>query len=404
MTSNTAISMRGIGKRYVIGEAWRQRQVREILAEPWRLFGARSEGRELWALRDVSLDVAHGEVVGVVGRNGAGKSTMLKILSRITEPTEGEATLSGRLASLLEVGTGFHPELTGRENVFLNGTILGMSRAEIRRKFDEIVAFADIGALLDTPVKRYSSGMFVRLAFAVAAHVDPDILMVDEVLSVGDVAFQRKCLGKVESITREGRTVVIVSHNMATINDLCTKVLWLERGSVVAYGSAAEVVSRYLSHGIEANLVWSPRRDATDAFSFHEVRIEAPGAELSDAFPADVPIRLRFDFTVHRAMPATRLSFNVITEMGTTILTSASTDAGDALNVELAPGRQALAATIPAHLLRPGRYMVSISEPVGDISIIHEGALSFSVTEQNSVAARDQRTALITPILPWVRP
>jgi lipopolysaccharide transport system ATP-binding protein len=396
----TAISMQGVGKRYAIGEPWRQAQIRELLSEPWRLFRGRPKGRELWALRNVTLDIPPGEILGVVGRNGAGKSTMLKILSRITEPTEGVATLYGRLASLLEVGTGFHPELTGRENIFLNGTILGMNRAEIRRKFDEIVAFADIGPLLDTPVKRYSSGMFVRLAFAVAAHVDPDILLVDEVLAVGDVAFQRKCLGKVESITREGRTVVIVSHNMAVISQLCQKVLWLEQGSIAAYGPSSSVVSEYLSHGLESNLSWAPRRDATPAFSFHEVRIEAPEAD-HDAFPSDVAIRVIFDFTVHRPLPPTRLAFNVLTESGTTILTSTNTDAGESLNEELPLGRHRMSCSIPPHLLRPGRYVVSIAEPLGDVSIIHEGALSFTITEQNSLAARDQRSALITPILPW---
>jgi lipopolysaccharide transport system ATP-binding protein len=397
----TAISMQGVGKRYAIGEPWRQAQIRELLSEPWRLFRGRPKGRELWALRNVTLDIPPGEILGVVGRNGAGKSTMLKILSRITEPTEGVATLYGRLASLLEVGTGFHPELTGRENIFLNGTILGMTRAEIRRKFDEIVAFADIGPLLDTPVKRYSSGMFVRLAFAVAAHVDPDILLVDEVLAVGDVAFQRKCLGKVESITREGRTVVIVSHNMAVISQLCQKVLWLEQGSIAAYGPAASVVSEYLSHGLEASLSWTPRRAASEAFTFHEVRLDAPEAD-HDAFPSDVAVRVTFDFTVHQRMAPTRLSFNVLTESGTPILTSASTDARESLNEELPLGRHRLTCTIPAHLLRPGRYVVSISEPVGvEAHLIHEGALSFTITEQNSLAARDYRTALITPVLPW---
>jgi lipopolysaccharide transport system ATP-binding protein len=396
----TAISMQGVGKLYAIGEPWRQAQIRELLSEPWRLFRGRPKGRELWALRNVTLDIPPGEILGVVGRNGAGKSTMLKILSRITEPTEGVATLYGRLASLLEVGTGFHPELTGRENVYLNGTILGMTRAEIRRKFDEIVAFADIGPLLDTPVKRYSSGMFVRLAFAVAAHVDPDILLVDEVLAVGDVAFQRKCLGKVESITREGRTVVIVSHNMAVISQLCQKVLWLEQGSIAAYGPGGAVVSEYLSHGLEASLSWAPRRAASEAFTFHEVRLDAPEAD-HDAFPSDVAVRVTFDFTVHQRMPPTRLSFNVLTESGTPILTSANTDSRESLNEELPLGRQHLTCTIPAHLLRPGRYVVSISEPVGEGHLIHEGALSFTITEQNSLAARDYRTALITPVLPW---
>jgi lipopolysaccharide transport system ATP-binding protein len=398
----TAISMSGISKRYVIGDEWRERQLREILSKPSTLFARRGPRRELWALRDVTLDIPTGEVVGIVGGNGAGKSTLLKILSRITEPTTGRAELHGRVASLLEVGTGFHPELTGRENIYLNGTILGMSRAEIREKFDEIVAFAEIDRLLDTPVKRYSSGMYVRLAFAVAAHVGPDILLVDEVLAVGDVAFQRKCLGKVESITHQGRTVVIVSHNMAVITQLCRQALWLDHGQVARFGPAASVVSDYLSRGVEGNLVWAPQRAASDAFTFHEVRIDAPGS-VTDAFPADLPIRFTFDFTVHRPMLPTRLSFNILTEAGVPILTSVNTDTTESLNAELPVGRQSLICTLPPHLLRPGRYVVSISEPVSDSHLIHEGALTFSVTEQNSLVARDQRSALVTPVLPWER-
>jgi lipopolysaccharide transport system ATP-binding protein len=201
---------------------------------------------DFWALRDVSFEVAPGEVVGIIGRNGAGKSTLLKILSRIVEPTTGRVTLDGRVASLLEVGTGFHPELTGRENVFLNGAILGMTRQEIRRKFDSIVAFAEVERFLDTPVKRYSSGMYVRLAFAVAAHLEPDILVVDEVLAVGDAEFQKKSLGKMHEVSRGGRTVLFVSHNMAAVQALCSRAIWLERGEVAASGPASAVVAQYL--------------------------------------------------------------------------------------------------------------------------------------------------------------
>ena len=202
---------------------------------------------EFWALRDVSFDVAAGEVVGIIGRNGAGKSTLLKILSRITEPTRGRVTLGGRVASLLEVGTGFHPELSGRENIFLNAAILGMSRAETTRKFDEFVAFAEVDRFLDTPVKRYSSGMYVRLAFAVAAHLEPEILVVDEVLAVGDAEFQKRCLGKMHEVSRGGRTVLFVSHNMAAIQALCSRGIWLDRGSVSADGTAADSIRRYLA-------------------------------------------------------------------------------------------------------------------------------------------------------------
>src|SRR5712691_3252284 len=228
LVTDFAIRVEGLGKRYRIGERERYRALRDTIADAIkaplrRLRSGRPSlvDNTIWALRDVSLEVAPGEVFGVIGHNGAGKSTLLKILSRITAPSEGRAELRGRVGSLLEVGTGFHPELTGRENVYLNGAILGMRRSEVRRKFDDIVAFAEVEQFLDTPVKRYSSGMAVRLAFAVAAHLEPEILIVDEVLAVGDAAFQRKCLGKMESVGREGRTVLFVSHNMAAVTHLC---------------------------------------------------------------------------------------------------------------------------------------------------------------------------------------
>jgi len=216
------------------------------------LAGGKASTQPFWALKDINLDINAGEVVGVIGSNGAGKSTLLKILSRITEPTTGEVRVRGRMASLLEVGTGFHPELTGRENIFLNGTILGMERTEIRRKFDEIVAFAEIDEFLDTPVKHYSSGMYVRLAFAVSAHLAPEILVVDEVLAVGDVSFQRKCLGKMGEVSRQGRTVIFVSHNMAAVENLCTRGVVLRRGEMVFNGSAKDAIQSYMS-GITMN-------------------------------------------------------------------------------------------------------------------------------------------------------
>src|SRR5712692_6188799 len=235
-----------------------------------------------WALKDVSFEVKHGEVVGIIGRNGAGKSTLLKILSRITEPTTGQVQIDGRVASLLEVGTGFHPELTGRENIFLNGAILGMRRAEIARKFDEIVDFSEIEQFLDTPVKHYSSGMYVRLAFAVAAHLDPEILIVDEVLAVGDVAFQKKCLGKMNEVSKSGRTVLFVSHNMAAVENLCQRGVVLERGRVVFDGTAKDAVQHYLS-GISS---------ATGA-SGHS--IDLSGAQ--DRRSQQAPLLRRIEFT-----------------------------------------------------------------------------------------------------------
>jgi len=264
------IAVENLSKRYFIkhmaGVQGRSRYIalRDIVGQQMRKFARGAinlahrqhlprdhEIEEFWALRDVNFEVKEGEVLGIVGRNGAGKSTLLKILSRITEPTEGRIRVRGRVGSLLEVGTGFHPELTGRENIFLNGAILGMTRREITKKFDEIVAFAEVERFLDTPVKRYSSGMYVRLAFAVAAHLEPDILVVDEVLAVGDAQFQQKCLGKIDEVSRrEGRTVLFVSHNMGVIQKLCPTSIWLDRGSIRQYGSTATIIAQYLSHGL----------------------------------------------------------------------------------------------------------------------------------------------------------
>ena len=256
--TDTVIRVENLGKRYSLGqkqEGPRYQTLRDSISEALRTFGRRLRPRaakcepsasEFWALKDVSFDIKRGEVMGIIGRNGAGKSTLLKILSRITEPTEGRITIKGRVASLLEVGTGFHPELTGRENIFLNGAILGMHRAEIRAKFDEIVAFAEVERFLDTPVKRYSSGMYVRLAFAVAAHLEPEILIVDEVLAVGDAEFQKKCLGKMRDVAEgEGRTVLFVSHNMAAIRALCDKGVLLKEGLLELTGPIDEVASAY---------------------------------------------------------------------------------------------------------------------------------------------------------------
>jgi lipopolysaccharide transport system ATP-binding protein len=254
--NDIAIRVENLGKQYRIGKRERYQTLRDTLTDTvtapfrWLRHGrsANDNGTpdHIWALRDLSFEIPRGEVVGIIGRNGAGKSTLLRVLSRITEPTEGWAEIHGRVGSLLEVGTGFHPELTGRENIYLNGAILGMRRAEITRKFDEMVAFAEIEKFLDTPVKHYSSGMYMRLAFAVAAHLEPEILVVDEVLAVGDAAFQKKCLGKMGEVARDGRTVLFVSHNMAAVRSLCSTALWLRNGRVAEFGSTADTGTRYL--------------------------------------------------------------------------------------------------------------------------------------------------------------
>lgn len=259
-----------------------------------------STQEEFWALKDIDIEINQGDKVGIIGRNGAGKSTLLKILSRITEPTSGKIHINGRIASLLEVGTGFHPELTGRENIYLNGAILGMSRREIKAKFDEIVAFAEVEKFLDTPVKRYSSGMYVRLAFAVAAHLEPEILIVDEVLAVGDAQFQKKCLGKMESAGKEGRTILFVSHNMVALKSLCEKAIWLNAGSVVENGHARDLVSNYLQNGVPLSMqqVWNDPESAPGNKSarFHSVKISYEGEESSVNLTVASEINMEFEF------------------------------------------------------------------------------------------------------------
>lgn len=279
--TDTAIKVENLSKKYIIGKyAQKGDGLRHVLQRAmgspvrWAANGFRKDPQtydEFWALKDVSFDVGVGEVIGIIGRNGAGKSTLLKVLSRITEQTEGKISLRGRMASLLEVGTGFHPELTGRENIYLNGAVLGMSRVEIKRKFDEIVEFAEVAKFLDTPVKRYSSGMYVRLAFAVAAHLEPEILVVDEVLAVGDMEFQRKCLGKMDEVSKEGRTVLFVSHNMATIARLCNRSIMLKQGQVLVDGPTDEVISEYLAEGARSSEI--PLYERTDRVGEGQARL-----------------------------------------------------------------------------------------------------------------------------------
>jgi lipopolysaccharide transport system ATP-binding protein len=322
--TDVAIRCEGLAKQYRIGEREPYRTLRDAITNAFTLprrllrLAARhsSNGREdlnFWALKDVSFELKRGEVLGIIGRNGAGKSTLLKILSRITEPTCGHADTWGRVGSLLEVGTGFHPELTGRDNIFLNGAILGMRRTEIARKFDEIVAFAEVERFIDTPVKRYSSGMYVRLAFAVAAHLEPEILFVDEVLSVGDAAFQKKCLGKLGNVSREGRTIVFVSHNMTALQRLCTRVVWLDRGQVTDTGDARTVIDHYLQTNAVANLesVWE---DELTAPGNERVRLRSVRVlpQTNSGEPITVHTPLRIEFSYFNFVPETTLNVSML--------------------------------------------------------------------------------------------
>src|SRR4051812_1383438 len=327
--STTAIETHGLGKRYTLGLSRRgYGTLREALVEaarrPLRRSRNGQKGDQLWALKDLSMTIGNGEVVGLIGHNGAGKSTLLKILSRITEPSAGYADVTGRVGSLLEVGTGFHPELTGRENIFLNGSILGMRRGEIRTRFDEIVEFAEIERFLDTPVKRYSSGMSVRLAFAVAAHLEPEILLVDEVLAVGDAAFQRKSLGKMGEVAREGRTVIFVSHNLAIIQALCTRGILLERGEAItdaAIGEAIDMYLRTLERAAADDLLSRTDRDnrAYDETLVRRLEIHDGGGGQPNIVVAGRPATVTIDVT--ERLPMMECQLTIANSLGQPVCT-----------------------------------------------------------------------------------
>jgi lipopolysaccharide transport system ATP-binding protein len=332
--------------------------------------GKSSNGRTFWALRDVDLEIKQGEVVGVIGRNGAGKSTLLKILSRITEPTRGRVELYGRVGSLLEVGTGFHPELTGRENIYLNGAILGMNRAEINSKFDEIVAFAEIDDFLDTPVKRYSSGMHMRLAFAVAAHLEPEILLIDEVLAVGDANFQKKCLGKMSEVAEHGRTVMFVSHNMTAINQLCPRTILLADGQISKNGKTSDVVPAYLQMGGASSggeWVWEDpsRAPGNEKVRLHAIRVLSQGSVRSEVnIDQDVTIEVEF-WNYQQGARNLCVNIYLLDGMGTVVLSTGNTPGANSLrevwfHEQHPAGLFKARCTLPANFLNEGHYYVTV--------------------------------------------
>jgi len=337
---------------------------------------------EFWALRDVSFEVKRGEVVGIIGRNGAGKSTLLKILSRITEPTEGRVRIRGRVASLLEVGTGFHPELTGRENIYLNGAVLGMTKAEIKKKFDEIVIFADLEKFLDTPVKRYSSGMYVRLAFAVAAHLEPEILLVDEVLAVGDAEFQRKCLGKMDDVAKSGRTIVFVSHNMGVVGSLCPRVIWVDQGRIRDAGSPARVIGRYISEGLRPTVNTSQQYedDPGKPFQLTLAQTLDENGTRCEAFSCDAPVVLDCECVVREAVPGLYGYMAISRSDGTTVMVSDSFDAQQNPLDAVEPGRNRLRIIIPPRTLGAGEYFVLLN------FTSHQSKTGFNVDSPGTVA------------------
>jgi lipopolysaccharide transport system ATP-binding protein len=377
---NSIISVHNLSKCYLLGhqkEREKYTSLRDVIARKVKgmirstkdlLSGQQMvEGNvieQFWALRDVSFELKQGEVLGIIGRNGAGKSTLLKLLSRITEPTRGKIEIRGRVSSLLEVGTGFHPELTGRENIFLNGAILGMTRAEIRMKFDEIVAFSEVERFLDTPVKRYSSGMYVRLAFAVAAHLEPEVLIVDEVLAVGDAAFQKKCMGKMKDVGKSGRTVLFVSHNMEAVMRLCSSTLYLEKGMVKGLGSTDEMIRTYLDYGAgqgaEIDISNHPRAFQEEGARFQRIRaVNSKQSEPAWNFRYENPIAFQVELVACKTLEEVDLAFQIFSA-GIQIA-SAGLSQQKSGTVTMCAGTHLLSVSIQEPLLNPGTYTLGLS-------------------------------------------
>jgi lipopolysaccharide transport system ATP-binding protein len=404
--SELALAVRNAGKRYTLGRSGPYRTLRESLVDVFTLRAFRLPAprpEPFWALRDLSFEVRKGEVVGIVGRNGAGKSTLLKILARITELTEGEVEIRGRIGSLLEVGTGFHPELTGRENVFLNGAILGMGRAETRRKLDEIVAFAEVERFLDTPVKHFSSGMYMRLAFAVAAHLEPDILLVDEVLAVGDAQFQRKCLGKMDDVAKSGRTVLFVSHNIGAIRALCSKVLWLDQGRKRDLGAADRVTIEYMSDASMSpggRIASSQHLRGNQSAVWDAATVLDAGDSEKASFLIGEPIRIRLRYERKRPVAVTFWVL-VTTGEGVVILSAFSRD-NDAPRRLAERGQVDVDLAAPTFL--PGTYVVSAGmfDRAGEMVDWADAVARFDVLAQFADGSPfDHRLGITTAHLEW---
>jgi lipopolysaccharide transport system ATP-binding protein len=357
-----------------------------------------------WALKDVSFEVGRGELVGIIGRNGAGKSTLLKVLSRIVEPTRGTVRLRGRVASLLEVGTGFHPELTGRENIYLNGAILGMKKAEIDRKFDEIVAFSEIEAFLDTPVKRYSSGMYVRLAFAVAAHLEPEILIVDEVLAVGDFAFQKKCLGKMQDVAAgDGRTILFVSHNVGALAQLCRRGILLQSGMIAADGPIRDVIGGYLNavEGHRAAQATFPV-DPSKPCQFLSAAILREDGTPASEFGCDEPFVIRLELEVRRAIPDLFAYFDLYTIDGIRLFNSDIRDGDPSIVERLGVGRHTFEVRVPAQLLGGTTYLMNIAcYRLGGVEVVDNHVACCEFTLRDTISSSPDRPGLLSVLVPW---
>ena len=417
-----ALRTENLGKRYRIGERQQYKALRDTLTSglyaPFRkvrsvLHGKTQPNGErnfIWALKDVTFEVKQGEAVGIIGRNGAGKSTLLKILSRITEPTEGYAKIRGRVGSLLEVGTGFHPELTGRENIYLNGAILGMKRQEIKSKYDDIVGFSEVEKFIDTPVKHYSSGMHVRLAFAVAAHLEPEILLIDEVLAVGDAAFQKKCLGKMGDVAKEGRTVLFVSHNMGAVRSLCDRAILIGQGRFLEDGDPADVISTYLSSGVSGKSSGeilcndeetAPRREGLRLLA---IRLVGPQGEIRSTFEVDKPIHVEISYEVKRVLRDMRIRLGLLTLQGEVAF---ETTDHDLREEEVLPGRYKSVCTIPGSLFNVGEYLIRVSGDIPGVEVLLPAKeyLRFSTVgpgSQGTFRYNKKWPGVVCPKLDWV--
>lgn len=420
--NDCAIRVENLGKCYTIGGRLQYKTLRDQLASglnaPSRLVrsifrnakrDAQNNDAYLWAIRNVSFEIKHGEAVGIIGRNGAGKSTLLKILSRITEPTEGRGEIYGRVGSLLEVGTGFHPELTGRENIFLNAAILGMRKVEIKKKFDDIVSFAEIDKFIDTPVKHYSSGMYVRLAFAVAAHLEPEILLVDEVLAVGDAAFQKKCLGKMGDVTQEGRTVIFVSHNMGAVRAFCNRAILIDQGRLVIDGEPSSVISNYLAADdageTEGQVFWANEEDAPGCaeMKLRSIRLLGQGGVVRTTFETDKPIKIEVTYKVNCQLQGFRLRLGIVNAQGETAFVSTDQNVR---NPRIEPGVYRSICTIPANLLNVGRYIVRIGAGIPGVKkmLSFKDYVGFNTSEAGNQGSifPEIWPGVVCPKLDWV--
>lgn len=415
--SDIAIHAENLGKQYTIGQRpAAYTTLRESISTAFsspvkRLTAGNGSDNKFWALRDVSFDVMKGQVLGVIGRNGAGKSTLLKLLSRVTEPTEGKAVINGRVGSLLEVGTGFHPELTGRENISLNGAILGMKHTEVERKFDEIVSFAEVEQFIDTPVKRYSSGMYLRLAFAVAAHLEPEILVVDEVLAVGDAEFQRKCLGKMSDVAHQGRTVLFVSHNMSAILRLTDETIVIEKGHLAMRAPTPQAVDYYLSAGFsqEGQRLWQPDEISADAAPFKPIaiRVRNPRGDVVDTLRSTEPVEVEVEYELDAPITGLRVGIYLLSMRGEYIMTSFDTDSPEQYNefsVRKA-GHYISRCTLPEELLNEGRFMLAVNASTFRVKryFQDEQALTFNIDAAGAPGMHwpEPRLGPIRPRLTW---